>query len=152
MRFIRGFINALSGAFGGTVTAGDGDELRIERIQPWGFYSRPKSGVPVVMYRHGDSLVVIGEGKPPMAPDIVDGEIAVSDGVSTILLKADGVHITTTGSIKLGGDMAKALLTEDYVLEALMHIHPTSFPGAPTGTGTAVNPIITGKTTITKAA
>lgn len=124
------------------------DEVRdnLERVQEYGFTSRPKPGAEAVVLFPGGSrdfgLVIAVDDRRYRLKSLQEGEVALytdeGDAIhlkrgGTIEIKAASKVIVDSPSIEIGsGALQSALNGESFQALFNSHVHTSSPPGSPT--------------------
>ncbi len=145
--FLRSIIDRLTGNYS-AVNRSFGDEIEAERFGMYGLFSRPKKGTETVLLRRGDSIIIVGERDQRISIELLDGEVALYDGVNRVHLQGEkGIVIDAPAGVKIGSSGTQKLLTEIFAEWADTHFHADN--GLPP---TVLSSTIQGiKTTLTEA-
>jgi len=106
-------------------------DLSAKRNCVYGLFSKPPIKTVVTVLKHGRRNIVISEDNPQVEIELLDGEVALYDGMNTIKLsRAKGIEITSAAKINIGGIGALKLINELFLDLFNSHTHAT--PAGPT--------------------
>jgi hypothetical protein len=115
--------------------------LTAKRGGIYGLFSKPLPKTVTAVVKNGRNMVVLFEENPQLKIDLLDGEVALFDGINKIKLsRRNGIEITSAGKVSIGGkgvkislgaEGARSLVTESFMEFFNAHTH-TAAGGATT--------------------
>jgi hypothetical protein len=98
--------------------------LSVQRGGIYGLFSKPLVKTVTTVLKQGHRNIVLSEENPTVQIELLDGEVALFDGMNTVKLSRErGITIIAPAGVSIGGEGAQKLLTETFVSLFNAHTH-----------------------------